>query len=209
MASVKSLESRLVLTADPAPMISGIRKAERELTSINRTARAFAGGFVANLGFNTITGAVSFLSDQFDRMRELAHSYSGIAASANARADNAELMRDVAFAQAAGPRVAAYEAARERMALYERSQYAGAVMPITGTDTAMLSGAAVSNAGGYAASRLGSPGAGMNVMNPGAGFVWDFVASMAGQTGAVSEDTETLKAILEEQRKANATGGGG
>lgn len=207
--SVKNLESRLVLTADPTQMISGIRKAERELSSINRTARAFAGGFVANLGFGTITNALRFFSDEFDKMRTLAHSYSGIAASANAKADNAELMRDVEIAKAAGPRIAAYEAARQRMAMYEQSQYAGAVMPVSGTDMAMLSGGATASAGSYAASRLGSPSAGMNVMNPGAGFVWDFVSSLTGQANAVSEDTETLKAILDEQRKANATGGGG
>lgn len=211
MTSVKSLESRLTLTADPGPLIAGVKKAERSLSTLGTVASAFSATWVGSTALNLARSGMGAMMAQFERMRDLSLSYSGVAIGASARADVAEMRRDMAMGQAFGPGVAQLEAARERMAMYQQSQVSPQYgMPAGGG--AALGGAAASGAWDYAGSRLGTPASAGHVMNPGGAFIIDFLNNLFGQGEAATTDTEILRDILEEQRKGNAartSGGGG
>jgi len=210
--SVKNLESRLVLTADPTPMIAGINKASTALSQLGRLAGVYGGGFAGFLGVGTATSVFSALSEFAERSRELATTYTGIAASAKASADNAALMRDIEAAKFNQIRAATYEIARGRMAKADQAMYQGqgTLAGVNAADAFSLSRESFYNATGYAVSRSAMPSSGAAVTNPGMSFMWDFVSSLSAQRDAVgSGDEETLKGILDEIRKANATGGGG
>lgn len=158
MSSVKSLESRLTLTADPGPLVAGVRKAERELTKLASAVNVFGGSFVGNAALQQLMQVHRFAMEQFESMRERAVQYYGPAAAASARADAAGTKLDIASARVEGAAIAGAELVRQRLAEYDVSRVEELRAPSQAAAATASGSAVVENAYSHWWRGIESPG---------------------------------------------------
>lgn len=116
----REVEGRLVLTADAARLKRDLAGAGNAIGDFRRRFEGVVGGALGGVAvYQALHQALGMLEADYERIATAAYKFSGLAVSAKARADVAEMKRDQAQGVAAGPSVAQYEQARERLAQYE------------------------------------------------------------------------------------------
>ena len=115
----REIESRLVLTADPTQMMRSLRQAQGMLGRIGGSVQSLGAMTAATGIFDAIAAALNIVGKEYDKVAGAATRYSAVAAGAKARADMAEVQRDIALARENGPQIAAIERGREGLAQVE------------------------------------------------------------------------------------------
>lgn len=119
MASVKSLESVLKLTADTSGLESGLKRAQDATRLLEKQMRGIFNDPILQAGMQLMSAAAEQMAAQTERAIRNANEYSPMALRERALAEVSATRADVAEGQAAGP-IAAQQAREERLRAMQR-----------------------------------------------------------------------------------------
>lgn len=119
MASVKSLESVLKLTADTSGLESGLKRAQDATRLLEKQLKGVFKDPLLQAGMQLMSAAAEHMAAQTERAVRNANEYSPMALRERALAEVANIRADVAEGQAAGP-IAAQRAREDRLRAMQR-----------------------------------------------------------------------------------------